>query len=389
MQIIPISSPTAIQQAIQALSEGQLIIYPTETCYGIAADATNSLAVTRLLSYKGDRDRQVSIAVSGQEMADKYVNLNSMAANLYQELLPGPITIISDSLHQIDHRLESSTGTLGVRYPQHDFALALISEFGRPITATSANTSGRKEPYSLEDWRKYTSKLKQTHISLFLDAGKLLNRPTSTVVDTTLNDPTVLRQGQLTLPALSKQSVATTSPETTKQFASELITKHLSLTKKWPLIIALQGDLGAGKTQFAKGISQALNIENSVTSPTYTLMKEYPYGQGTVPNRNSRLQVEKGSVATEGTVPIVQSKYSGVLYHIDTWRLSDLTELDSTLNLDSHLLAGNILVLEWAGKANSWLNKHKNSYPTILINIDVLDESTRKISYAFSTPEWS
>ena len=368
MQIIPISSPTAIQQAIQALSEGQLIIYPTETCYGIAADATNSLAVTRLLSYKGDRDRQVSIAVSGQEMADKYVNLNSMAANLYQELLPGPITIISDSLHQIDHRLESSTGTLVVRYPQHDFALALISEFGRPITATSANTSGRKEPYSLEDWRKYTSKLKQTHISLFLDAGKLLNRPTSTVVDTTLNDPTVLRQGQLTLPALSKQSVATTSPETTKQFASELITKHLSLTKKWPLIIALQGDLGAGKTQFAKGISQALNIENSVTSPTYTLMKEYPYSL---------------------------SKFTGTLYHIDTWRLpaqaglSDLTELDSTLNLDSHLLAGNILVLEWAGKANSWLNKHKNSYPTILINIDVLDESTRKISYAFSTPEWS
>ncbi len=358
MQILSVSDPTTIPKAIQALHAGQLIIYPTETCYGIAADCHKPFAISRLLTYKGDRDRQISIAVSDLKMAKKYVNLNSMATNLYQEFLPGPITVISNSLHHTDPRLESSTGTLGVRLPKHDFAIQLIRKFGSPITATSANTSGKKEPYSLKDYQKYTSQVKQDQVSIFLDAGKLLDRPTSTVVDTTLNDPSVLRQGELTIPNLTKKSFTSTSPAETKQFASNLIIRHLPLTKKYPLIIALSGDLGAGKTQLTQGIAKKLGITDSVTSPTYTLMREYKYGQG-------------------------------ILYHIDTWRLSDLSELDSTLHLTDYLIPGNILILEWASKAKKWLKAHQNTYPTLLINIDVLDENTRIIKYAFSTPEWS
>lgn len=358
MQILPISDSTAIEQAVTALNDGQIIIYPTETCYGIAVDANNPNAVTRLLRYKGDRDRQISIAINNTEMSSQYVDLNSMAKNIYQQFLPGPITVISDSLHHTDPRLESSSGTLGVRYPDHNFALQLIEEFGKPITATSANTSGRKEPYSLADWHKYTSQIKQDQVAIFLDAGKLNDRPTSTVVDTTLNAPEVLRQGELIIPSISQKSHTSNSPEETKKFAGNLITKHLPLIRKWPLIIALSGDLGAGKTQLTQGLASKLEITDSVTSPTYTLMREYKYGQG-------------------------------ILYHIDTWRLSDLTELDSTLNLTELLIPGNILVLEWASKAHDWLEKHKNSYPILLININVLDETTRNITYAFSTPEWS
>ena len=396
MQILSVSDPTAIPKAIQALHAGQLIIYPTETCYGIAADCHKPIAINRLLTYKGDRDRQISIAVSDLKMAKKYVNLNSMATNLYQEFLPGPITVISNSLHHTDPRLESSTGTLGVRLPKHDFAIQLIRKFGSPITATSANTSGRKEPYSLDDWRKYTSKTKQNQVSIFLNAGKLLDRPTSTVVDTTLNDPSVLRQGELTIPNLTKKSFTSTSPAETKQFASNLIIRHLPLTKKYPLIIALSGDLGAGKTQLTQGIACTLGITDSVTSPTYTLMREYPYGQkylrtglpaGKAGFVNSNLN--PGSKRSPRSGIVNSSKYSGVLYHIDTWRLSDLSELDSTLHLTDYLIPGNILVLEWASKAKKWLKTHQNTYPTLLINIDVLDKNTRIIKYAFSTPEWS
>ena len=361
MQVQDLKLINMLQPALQKLSQGNLVIYPTETCYGLAVDATNPTAVTKLLAYKGDRHRQVSIAVADEAMARKYVSLNPIARNLYDNFLPGPITVISESLHLVDSRLESSHGTLGVRFPGHTFALSLIQAFGKPITATSANTSGKKEPYSLADWQKYTTLAKQSLVSLFLDAGKLEERPTSTVVDTTLNNPLVLRQGELILPNSSPSYVSRGEGDTQK-FATNLIAKHLNLTRRFPLIIALQGDLGVGKTQFAKGIASAIGIDETVSSPTYTLMREYPYNT---------------------------TKYSGMLYHIDTWRLSDPAELESTLNLPKLLVPGNILVIEWAGKAKSLLESLKSNTTIILIDIKEKDENNRIISYALSTPEWS
>lgn len=367
-----------ITEACAALSRGELVVYPTETCYGIAADATNHVAVTKLLSYKGDRHRQVAIAVSDRSMAEKYVSLNEMASNLYQEFLPGPITVISDSLHAVDHRLESATGTLGVRLPNYPFTQLLIATFGSPITATSANTSGKKEPYSLADWEKYTTPDKQKMVSLFLDAGKLADRPTSTVVDTTLNDPAILRQGELILPTLF-HDFTTTSPTTTQNFAAELTHKYLSLTRRFPLILALQGDLGVGKTQFVKGVAMELGITLNISSPTYTLMKEYPYALNT-----------PGVFTTSHSRSVIlQPKYSGILYHLDTWRLADPTELESTIHLSTLLKPGNIVAIEWAGKAVELLKDYEKDVPILVINIKEINVNTRLITYAFSTPEWS
>jgi L-threonylcarbamoyladenylate synthase len=362
MQMISISDPDAIKLACDTLSKGELVIYPTETCYGIAADATNPDAVTKLLTYKGDRHRQVSIAASSRQMAEKYVRLNDIADNLYTHFLPGPITVISDSLHQVDPRLESASGTLGVRIPDYPFALTLTSFYGKPITATSANTSGKKEPYSLTDWQKYTTVDKQNMVSLYLDAGKLADRPTSTVVDTTLNDPTVLRQGALVIPTLSEHKIITKSEAETQSFASELTRKHLSLLTRFPLILALQGDLGVGKTQFVKGVAVALGIDINVSSPTYTLMKEYSYN-----------------------LP----KNSGILYHLDTWRLADPNEIESTLHLSNLLKSGNLIAIEWAGKATELLKSYEKDIPILVIDIKELEGYIRQISYAFSTPEWS
>jgi len=361
MEIISTQNQNAINQACQALSLGKIVIYPTETCYGIAVDATNPDAITQLLSYKGDRHRQVAVAVSDEEMAEKYVTLNDMAHNLYNQFLPGPITVISDSLHRLDSRLESATGTLGIRIPNYPFCLELIKKFGKPITATSANTSGKKEPYSLDDWQKYTTPNKQKMVSFFLDAGKLADRPTSTVVDTTLNDPQILRQGGLTIPSLSP-SLISQQIESTFAIAQTILTKHLPLTRRFPLILALQGELGVGKTQFVKGVATTLGIDLTISSPTYTLMKEYSYHF---------------------------SKYAGTLYHIDTWRLADPTELESTLHLKEILQPGNIIAIEWAGKAKNILKSYEQNVPILVINIKELDVNTRQITYSFSTPEWS
>lgn len=362
MQILSITNPNTISLAIKTLQKGGLVIYPTETCYGIAVDATNSDAVTKLLTYKGDRHRQVSIAVTDQEMAKKYVSLNPIANNLYLNFLPGPITVISRSTHNVDARLESVTGTLGVRIPNYLFALDLIRKFGKPITATSANTSGKKEPYSLKDWQKYTSKIKQDVVDLFLDAGPLIERPTSTVVDTTLNSPEVLRQGEVFLPNTPATTLTTKKVEDTIELGLELTQKHLNLTRKHPLIFALQGELGVGKTQFSKGIAQALGIKGNINSPTYTLLHEYPY------------QTEK---------------YHGIFYHLDTWRLPNSSELESTLHFSSLLKPGNIFSMEWAAKAVDLLEEYKDNCVIIYLEIKEIDSLTRTITHTVSHPEWS
>lgn len=362
MQVININDHQSISLAVAALSRGELVIYPTETCYGIAVDATNPLAVTQLLAYKGDRHRQVAVAVSSAKMASKYVSINPIANNLYRQFLPGPITVISNSLHLLDPRLESPTGTLGIRIPSHTFCLSLLAKYGYPITATSANTSGKKEPYSLQDWQKYTTTEKQAQVSIFLDGGKLADRPTSTVVDTTLNDPQILRQGQVFLPDLPQQIFKSLRPEETINFAKDLTLKHLNLTRQFPIIFALQGDLGAGKTQFSKGVALGLGIEDNINSPTYTLLHEYNY---------------------------LTSKYKGVFYHLDTWRLPDSAELESTLHLSTLLKPGNIISMEWAAKATTLLDQYKKDCVIIYLEIKEKNESTRSITYSLSTPEWT
>lgn len=362
MQIIPTSHPDSIPLAIKVLKDGGLVVFPTETCYGIAADAKNSRAVTKLLEYKGDRHRQISIAVADRVMAETYVSINSIADNLYTQFLPGPITVISQSKKVVDQRLESASETLGVRIPDHDYCLDLIKQFGGAITATSANTSGKKEPYSLKDWQKYTTTAKQEMVDLFLDAGVLLERPTSTVVDTTLNAPEIMRQGEIFLPNTPSTTISTTSVEETIELGKKLTAKYLNATRKYPLIFALQGDLGVGKTQLSKGIAQAVGIEETVASPTYTLLHEYPY-----------------------TTP----KYQGVFYHLDTWRLPESAELESTLHLSSLLKPGNIISMEWAAKANDLLRKYKDSCLIIYIEIKEKDVSTRTITYSVSHPEWT
>jgi len=362
MQIIPTSRPDSIPLAIKVLKSGGLVIFPTETCYGIAVDATNARAVTKLLTYKGDRHRQVSIAVADKGMAETYVSINSIANNLYTQFLPGPITVISRSKGAVDQRLESASQTLGVRIPDHKYCLDLIKRFGGAITATSANTSGKKEPYSLQDWQKYTTDSKQAMVDLFLDAGALTERPTSTVVDTTLNSPEILRQGEIFLPNTPTTTKTTISVEETIIIGQTLTKKYLNTTLKYPLIFALQGDLGVGKTQLSKGIAQALGITDTIASPTYTLLHEYSYQT---------------------------PKYHGMFYHLDTWRLPDSQEIESSLHLSKLLKPGNIISIEWASKANDLLKEYKDSCVIIYIEIKEKDYSTRTITYTVSHPEWT
>jgi len=374
MQILNINSPNIIQNVIKVLNQGHLIIYPTETCYGLGADATNQLAIDKLHQFKTRREgKAFSVAVADQAMAKQYVKLNSTAKNLYKNFLPGPLTIVSrvksqKSMSHVKGQLSnvklasgvaSEFDTLGIRIPDHPFVIELVKQFGRPITSTSANVSYQSPPYSLQQWNKQTPKKSQKLIDLWIDAGQLPHRQPSTVIDTTVDELTVLRQGSIKINNADLE-VITHSETETQKLAKKVVRRQMSDVRC--LVIALQGPLGAGKTQFAKGLAQALGITQPITSPTFTLVNEYKIP----PTFNSQLSTLH-------------------FYHIDTWRMETPQELIQ-IGFPEMLQPGNIVLIEWAEKANELINEktkeQKNEITTIWGNIEVLDPTTRRFRFS-------
>lgn len=354
MRTTPTSSKSAIEKAIKTLEKGDLVIFPTETCYGVAVDTTNPLAISKLLEFKGQRSgKAISIAVDSRQMAEEYVEINTVASNIYNNFLPGPITIVSNSKGKVDKRLLSSNNTLGIRIPDHKFTLQLIRQFGRPITATSANSSGKKPPYSIADFNRYNTKKSISLTDLFLDDGVLPNHLPSTILDTTLQEPKVLRSGEIKLDS-SATTYISRSVKDTITYAKKL-TNNTITTSNTPLIIALQGDLGTGKTHFTKGVALALGMKDTITSPTYTIIKEYEHSEGT-------------------------------LYHIDTWRLEDPDELNK-LGLHEMLRPGNVIVIEWIEKVNKQLKALAQKHPILWVKLTPTARESRSISHKLELPK--
>ena len=358
MKIIKSRSSSVIKTTVKTLKQGGLIIYPTETCYGAGVDATNPKAVDKLLVYKTFRQgKPISIAVSNPSMASNYVTPNTSAKNLYTKFLPGPLTVISKSKGKVAKPIESSTQTVGIRIPDYPLIIDIIKELGSPITATSANVSYKKRPYSIKDILDNTSKKQQNLIDLIIDAGTLPKRPSSTVVDTTLDDPLILRQGKLKFTGSEPVNLFTSkSPKTTSNLAKILMLKHWNDLQKQPLIFLLIGDLGAGKTQFSKGIGEFLNIKSPITSPTYTIEREYHY---------NRHQVK------------------GLFLHLDTWRMQDIQELES-LNLKPRLKPKTVMAVEWADRTQKPLLDLAKLTNATVISIQISPGSSpshRQISF--------
>ena len=138
-----------IEQAAKLLKSGQLVAFPTETVYGLGADATNDTAVASIYEKKGRPSFNPLIAhVDNVEMAEKYVKISPLARKLMNAFWPGPLTLVLKRKARSKVSLLASAGldTLAVRCPNNHIALELISTFGKPIVAPSANKSGRISP---------------------------------------------------------------------------------------------------------------------------------------------------------------------------------------------------------------------------------------------------
>ena len=348
MQVIKVSE-NVVEKAVEVLGRGGIVIYPTETLYGVGVDATNPKAVKKLSEYKNrPLGKPYSIAVSDIKMAEEYVDLNETARNLYRGFLPGPLTIISKGKHKVSPGIESEHGTLGIRIPDYKLVTDIVKKLSKPITSTSANASYKKRPYKISDILKNLSQKQKDLIDLIIDAGTLPKNDPSTVVDTTLDDPVTLRQGEIKFSEDNK--ILSKSEENTQNLAKEIWQKYEIHKGKRAIVFALEGEMGTGKTQFTKGLARAMGIAELITSPTFALENEYIEGQKK-------------------------------LFHFDAWRLEKPDEL-VVLGFPDLIKNKSVVSIEWAERVSGTIREYDDEAIVIWIKIEFgKNENERLISW--------
>ncbi|MFB6071255.1 MAG: L-threonylcarbamoyladenylate synthase [Halanaeroarchaeum sp.] len=179
---------TDVETAAEAVRRGDLIVYPTETVYGLGADALDPAAVERVFEAKGrDRADPVSLAVPTVERAFEYVDANEREKRFMREFLPGPFTVVVPRRPVVPDVLTAGRTRVGVRVPDHPLARRLL-ETVAPITATSANVSGRPSVTAIGDLDQAI----RDAVAVVLDGGETPGTA-STVVDVEARD--VIREG--------------------------------------------------------------------------------------------------------------------------------------------------------------------------------------------------
>lgn len=142
----------AVGQCVEVLRKGGIILYPTDTVWGIGCDATNEEAVAKVYALKrSEEKRSMLCLMRDADMVVRYVNKAPGIAFEVMELSDKPLTAILPGAVGVAQNLVPDEGTLGVRIPQHDFCQALLRKFGKPIVSTSANISGEPTAKRLKD----------------------------------------------------------------------------------------------------------------------------------------------------------------------------------------------------------------------------------------------
>lgn len=194
--VLPADDPTAIARAAAILRAGGLVAMPTETVYGLAADASNAKAVARLYAAKGrPRFNPLIAHVAGIEMAKTLVQWPQLADQLARSFWPGPLTLVLPMLESaaICDLANAGLTSIAIRAPAHEGARALLTAFGGPLVAPSANPSGGVSPTSAA----HVSEGLGGKLDLILDGGPCTVGVESTVIAILDGKATLLRPGGL------------------------------------------------------------------------------------------------------------------------------------------------------------------------------------------------
>ena len=184
-----------LSHAVAALKRGEVIVYPTETLYGLGADALNAAAVEKVFQLKGrDANNPVPVLIADREMLGALVaEIPPLAEKLMARFWPGPLTLVLTARKDIPSALLNADGGIGVRISSQPIATSLVRTLGHPLTATSANPSGKKPARTVEQARDYFSE----KIRVYLDGGTLVSKTGSTVVEISANRVRIIREGEI------------------------------------------------------------------------------------------------------------------------------------------------------------------------------------------------
>jgi L-threonylcarbamoyladenylate synthase len=191
------TAPGQLEEAGAVLRSGGLVAFPTESFYGLGADALDERAVARVFRAKGRSEtKPVLVLVDSIAMAESLVaDLPTGARELMARHWPGPLTLVLTARAHVPGALIAGSGTLGVRMPGHAIALALVRAAGRPVTAPSANPSGASPPTTASAVRAYF----EDAVDVILDGGRTAGGTGSTIADCTAWPPRILRAGPVEL----------------------------------------------------------------------------------------------------------------------------------------------------------------------------------------------
>ena len=191
---------SALEAAALAVRRGGLVVFPTDTVYGIAADAFDADAVRDLLAAKGrGRDMPPPVLISAATTADALaLALPGYARALTEHFWPGPLTIVGKQQPSLQWDLGDTRGTVAIRMPDHPLALELLERTG-PLAVTSVNVTGQPPAADAEQ----AEEMMGEHVSVILDAGASGGGEASTIIDVTGVRGRVLRRGALSLEELN------------------------------------------------------------------------------------------------------------------------------------------------------------------------------------------
>jgi len=173
------ASQSSISEAIRVVKFGGLIVYPTDTVYGLGCDPFNTLAVKRLIDAKGQRKKPLPILASDIEHVKTVAKVTETAEKLARKFWPGPLTIVLKKKPQLPQIVTFGRDTVGVRVPNHPVALELLRQGNGLLIGTSANISGKKSTVTAEDAAKQLG----DKVDLILDGGRATLGKGSTVVN--------------------------------------------------------------------------------------------------------------------------------------------------------------------------------------------------------------
>jgi L-threonylcarbamoyladenylate synthase len=181
-----------LSESIQALENGEVIVYPTDTLYGLGADIFNRNAVKKIFKIKKrPYSNPLSVAVASYHEIGKIAYTNAMIEKIFKRFLPGPLTILLKKKDIVPNIVTGGLENIAVRIPKNAIALDLLTQFG-PLTATSANIHGIKTSHVINEIKMQFSDT----ISKYIDNGRLDGNP-STIVDLTSKKPSILRHGKI------------------------------------------------------------------------------------------------------------------------------------------------------------------------------------------------